>query len=115
MPNAPYPADLEYKNTKGTLLGYTASPLPHDDRTGPALTAAEIADSKAAVGSPAQGNGLTNSAMRSLGAGIDAPPEAPAAPAGLMAAAQEEESSSSSSSNAPANAPASKSSAKRSS
>jgi hypothetical protein len=32
------PADLEYKDTRGSQIGYAASPVPHANRTGSALT-----------------------------------------------------------------------------
>lgn len=71
MPDSalPPPADLEYKSTKDTVIGYTpaAAVQPGDTRTGTALTDDERQAADQVVGSPAQGNGLTNSNMASVG------------------------------------------------
>lgn len=61
------PEHLEYKNTKGTVLGYTAAPVPHANRVGPALSEDERTAADGVTGSPAQGNGLTNSALQPVG------------------------------------------------
>jgi hypothetical protein len=55
------PDELEYKDTRGTLIGYAPSPVPYADRTGTQLDEDERRAADAVVGSPAQGNGIENS------------------------------------------------------
>lgn len=59
--------DLEYKDTRGTVLGYTAAPVPHENRVGSALTDEERKRADSVVGSPAQGNGLSNDSLVGVG------------------------------------------------
>ncbi len=64
----PEPAThLEYKTTKDVVIGYKPSTVPHDNISGTALTDEQRANADQVVGSPAQGNGLTNSNLASVG------------------------------------------------
>lgn len=59
--------ELEYKDTRGTVLGYTAAPVPHENRVGSALSDEERDNTNKVVGSPAQGNGITNENLAPVG------------------------------------------------
>ena len=66
----PPPAEgLEYKSTKDTVIGYTpaAAVHPGDTRTGTALSDDERRAADQVVGSPAQGNGVSNDNLASVG------------------------------------------------
>lgn len=64
----PPPADhLEYKSTKDVVIGHTPAAVPHLNRTGTALSDEDRAKTDQVVGSPAQGNGLQNSNLASVG------------------------------------------------
>lgn len=67
MANEQVPEHLEYKDTRGTVLGYTAAPVPHENRVGSALSDDERKQGDAVTGSPAQGNGLSNDNLQSVG------------------------------------------------
>lgn len=72
MADEKVPEHLEYKNTKGTVLGYTAATVPNTNRVGAELSADERKTGDGVVGSPAQGNGLTNEHLQSVGITTDA-------------------------------------------
>lgn len=61
--------DLEYKDTRGTVLGYTAAPVPHENRVGSQLDEDERKAADGVVGSPAQGNALQNETLQPVGGG----------------------------------------------
>jgi hypothetical protein len=63
----PDEAEFETKSTKDTLIGYQPSPVPHVSRTGSQLSEDEVKHSQTVVGSPAQGNGISNPDLRSVG------------------------------------------------
>lgn len=61
------PDGMETKSTRNTLVGYTAAAVPNDDRTGDNLTDDERRRANLVVGSPAQGNAITNPEMVGVG------------------------------------------------
>lgn len=63
----PPPANLEYKDTRNTVIGHTPAAVPHVTVSGTALTDEQRRRADQVVGSPAQGNGLQNDNMAAVG------------------------------------------------